>query len=113
MTIEYQNALTEVEAILKLMPKDMLNKIPSSFLNFIEQKKSKTYIPNLNMELSLNEQILLNETRAILSLIYRNYLCNTEEKRKLKIDDSIELAKKQNELNKKYSYENLFNRNKN
>ena len=111
MTIEYQNALTEVEAILKLMPKDMLNKIPNSFLNFIEQKKSKSYISNLNMELSLNEQILLNETRAILSLIYRSYLCNTEEKRKLKIDDSIELAKKQIELNKKYSYENLFKKN--
>jgi len=111
MTIEYQNALAEVEAILKLMPKDMLNKIPNSFLNFIEQKKSKSYIPNLNMELSLNEQILLNETRAILSLIYRSYLCNTEEKRKLKIDDSIELAKKQIELNKKYSYENLFKKN--
>jgi len=111
MTIEYQNALTEVEAILKLMPKDMLNKIPNSFLNFIEQKKSKSYISNLNMELSLNEQILLNETRAILSLIYRSYLCNSEEKRKLKIDDSIELAKKQIELNKKYSYENLFKKN--
>lgn len=111
MTIEYQNALTEVEAILKLMPKDMLDKIPNSFLNFIEKKKSKTYIPNLNMELSLNEQSLLNETRAILSLIYRSYLCNAEEKRKLKIDDSIELAKKQNELNQKYSYENLFKKN--
>jgi len=111
MTIEYQNALAEVEAILKLMPKDMLNKIPNSFLNFIEQKKSKSYIPNLNMELSLNEQILLNETRAILSLIYRSYLCNKKEKRKLKIDDSIELAKKQIELNKKYSYENLFKKN--
>ena len=60
------------------------------------------------MELSLNEQSLLNETRAILSLIYRSYLCNVEEKRKLKIDDSIELVKKQDELNKKYSYENLF-----
>lgn len=105
MTIEYQNALTEVEAILKLMSKDMLDKIPNSFLNFIEQKKSKSYIPNLNMELSLNE------TRAILSLIYRSYLCNAEEKRKLKIDDSIELVKKEIELNKKYSYENLFKKN--
>lgn len=111
MTIEYQNALTEVEAILKLMPKDILDKIPNSFLNFIEQKKSKSYIPNLNMELPLNEQSLLNETRAILSLIYRSYLCNDEEKRKLKIDDNIELVKKQIELNKKYSYENLFKKN--
>jgi type I restriction-modification system DNA methylase subunit len=108
MTIEYQNALTEVEAILKLMSKDMLDKIPNSFLNFIEQKKSKSYIPNLNMQKSLNEQNLLKETRAILSLIYRSYLCNSEEKEKLKIDDIIELKIKQIEFNKKYSYENLF-----
>jgi len=111
MNIQYQNALTEVDAILKLMSEDMLNKIPNSFLDFIEQKKSKAYIPNLNMELSLNEQKLLKETRAILSLIYRSYLCNSEEKRKLEIEDSIELAKKQIELNKKYSYENLFKKN--
>lgn len=111
MTIGYQNVLTEVEAILKLMLKDILDKIPNSFLNFIEQKKSKSYIPNLNMELSLNEQSLLNEARAILSLTYRSYLCNAEEKRKLKIDDNIELVKKQIGLNKKYSYENLFKKN--
>lgn len=112
MTTEYKNALAEVDMILKLMSKDMLNKIPNSFLNFIEQKKSKSYIPNLNMELSLNEQDLLNETRAILSLIYRSYLCNSEESRKLKIDDSIELKIKQKELNEKYSYENLFKKTK-
>ena len=39
MTIEYQNALAEVDMILKIMQKDMLNKIPKSFLEFVEQKK--------------------------------------------------------------------------
>lgn len=105
MTIEYQNALAEVDTILKIMSKDMLNKIPNSFLEFVEQKKSKYYIPNLDMELSLNEQNLLKETRAILSLIYRSYLCDSNERKKLKIDDSIE-------LNKKFSYENLFKKGK-
>lgn len=28
MTIEYQNALAEVDMILKIMQKDMLNKMP-------------------------------------------------------------------------------------
>ncbi|MBQ2937266.1 MAG: hypothetical protein IJE05_00035 [Clostridia bacterium] len=108
MTTEYQNALAEVDRILSLMSKDMLDKIPNSFLKFIKQKKSKSYIPNLNMELSLNQQNLLKETRAILSLIYRSYLCNSEESRRLKINDRIELKSKQIELNKKYSYENLL-----
>lgn len=101
MTLEYKNALAEVDMILKLMTKDILDKIPDSFLKFVEQKKSKSYIPSLNKELSLDEQNLLKETRSILSLIYRAYLCNSEEKRRLQIDDIIE-------LNKKYSYKNLF-----
>ena len=112
MTIEYQNALAEVNMILKLAEENILNKIPDSFLNFIEEKKSKSYIPNFNMELPLNEQNLLKETRAILSLIYRSYLCNSDENKKFKIDDSIELKTQQIELNKKYSYKNLFKKGK-
>ena len=76
MTLAYENALAEVDSILKLMPEDLLHKIPNSFLNFIAQKKSKSYIPNLDFDLSLDEQNLLEETRTILSLIYRSYLCN-------------------------------------
>ena len=101
MVLVYENALAEVDTILKLMPQDLLNKIPNSFLRFIEQKKSKSYSINLNFDLSLNEQNLLVETRAILSLIYRSYLCDSKESKKLKIDDSIE-------LNKEYSYEDIF-----
>ena len=112
MTIEYQNALAEVDMILKIMQKDMLNKIPNSFLEFVEQKKSKSYMPNLDMELSLNEQNLLKETRAILSLIYRSYLCGPNERKRLKIDDNIELKIKEIELNEKFSYENLFKKGK-
>ncbi len=108
MTIEYKNALAEVDMILKIIQKNMLNKIPNSFLKFVEQKKSKSYVPNLDMKLSLNEQNLLKETRAILSLIYRSYLCDSNESKKLKIDDSIDLRIKEIELNEKFSYKNIF-----
>lgn len=101
MTIAYQNALAEIDAILKFMTEDLLEKIPNSFLDLIEQKKSKSYIVNLDLELSLMEQNLLKETRIILSLIYRSYLCNSEQIKKLKMED-------RKELNEKYSYENLF-----
>lgn len=101
MTIAYQNALAEMDAILKFMSEDLLDKIPNSFLNFIKQKKSKSYIVNLDLELSLKEQNLLKETRIILSLIYRNYLCDFNKSRELKIEDI-------RELNEKYSYENLL-----
>ena len=101
MTIAYQNALAEVDTILEFMLPELLHKIPNSFLEFIKQKKSKSYTINLDMELPLEEQDLLKETRTILSLIYRSYLCSSEQSRKLKIEDSIELKEK-------YSYQNLF-----
>ena len=101
MNIVYQNALAEVSTILPLLPKDLLEKIPKSLLNFIEQKRSKSYMLDVNLEKTLSEQNLLKETRIILSLLYRSYLCDPEQSRKLKIEDEIE-------VNKKYSYENLF-----
>lgn len=108
MTIEYKNALSEVDAILNLLSEDMKNKISQSFLKFIEENKSQAYIPHFNIDLPLNEQKLMKETKIILSLIYRSYLCDIETSRKLKIDDIIEIKTKQIELNEKYSYENLF-----
>ncbi len=60
---------------------------------------------NLDLELSLKEQNLLKETRIILSLLYRSYLCNAEQRKKLKIEDN-------KELNEKYSYKNLFKKGK-
>ena len=104
MTLVYQNALAEVDTILKLLSKDLLEKIPNSFLDFIEQKKSKTYVTNLDMKLNSSEQNLMKETKAILSLIYRDYLCDFEQSRKLKIDDEIELRTK-------YNPNNIFKRN--
>lgn len=112
MTLVYENALAEVDSILKLMPENLLHKIPKSFLDFVEQKKSKSYITNFNFDMPLYEQNLLKETRVILSLIYRSYLCDSKQSRKLKIDDIIELKKNQIEIHKKYSYEKLFKKSK-
>ena len=64
------------------------------------------------MDVSLKEQNLLKETKIILSLIYRSYLCSPERSKKLKIDDDIELKMMQMEKDKKYSYENLFHKTK-
>lgn len=108
MTLEYENALSEIDSILKLMPENLLIKIPKSFLYFIEQRKSKSYIANFNNEVPLYEQNMLKETRIMLSLIYRSYLCDYKLAKKLKIDDVIELKKNQIEINKKYKYENIF-----
>ena len=108
MMDEYKNALSEVNAVLNLSSEDIKNKISQSFFKFVNKNKSETYRPDFDMDLPLEEQKLMKETKVILSLIYRNYLCDENTKRKLEIDDIIEIRTKQMELEQKYSYENLF-----
>ena len=108
MTIEYRNALAEVDYILSLTSNDIIKKIPISLLDFIKKQKAPNCQLSINEELSLNEQPLKKETRAIISLIYRCYLCSSEQSMKYKIDDIIELRKEEITLKEKYNPENLF-----
>lgn len=55
---------------------------------------------------SINEQVLLPETKVILSLIYRDYICNLEKKKELLQKDTKEC--RQNEDNKRYDYNDIF-----
>ena len=105
MTSEYKKALSEINVILSLLSEDMKSKIPQSFFEFVNKNKSETYHPDFDKELPLKEQKLMRETKVILSLIYRSYLCDEDTKRKLEIDDMIEIRTK-------YSYENLFKKSK-
>lgn len=113
MTIEYQNALAEVDYILGITSEEILKKIPKSLLDFIKKQKTNNYQFTINEELSLAEQPLKKETRAIISLIYRSYLCSPEQSKKNKIDDIIELAKEEIRLKEKYDPKNLFKKDSN
>lgn len=55
---------------------------------------------------SINEQVLLPETKVILSLIYRDYICNLEKKKELLQKDTKEC--KRNEHIKRYDYNDVF-----
>ena len=99
MTIEYKNALAEVDCILDNTSKELLTKIPNSILRFIKESKSKEYKFKLDDNLSLSEQSLKKETRSIISLLYRTYLCSPIERKKYIIDDLIELKIQQKEKN--------------
>lgn len=82
----YKEAYSEISEILKLMPRTMVSKIPIEIINAIESEKSKTYIPNITMP--IEDCNIKEETKAILYLIYRDYLNDEEHKRKLQIRDA-------------------------
>lgn len=103
-------AFTEVNEIIKLMPNELVNKIPSKFREMIEEDRDKEYNPKIQEP--LEKQKLKNETIIILGLIYRDFLCSEEERKKLQEKDARELQdvqqKIQEEIRQKYNPDDIF-----
>ena len=89
MKQEYKKAFSEVNEIIKMMPDELTNRIPSKFKEMLEDERDKEYNPNIQEP--LEKQKLKNETIIILGLIYRDFLCPTDEKRRLQEKDAREL----------------------
>lgn len=112
MKQEYREAFTEVNEIIKIMPNELANKIPSKFKEMIEEERDKEYTPNIQEPLEKCK--LKNETIIILGLIYRDFLCSPDEKRKLQEKDARELQNVQEaiekEIREKYNPDEIFKR---
>ena len=110
MKKEYKEAFSEVNEIIKMMPDELVNKIPNKFKIILEEERDKEYNPNIQEP--LEKQRLKNETIIILGLIYRDFLCSPDEKRKLQEKDARELKEVQKaleeELREKYNPDDIF-----
>ena len=102
----YEEAFYEVDEVLKLMPIDLRSKIPIQFRQVISENKAKNYKKDIHEP--LNKQELKKETIIILGLIYRDFICSAEERDKLQIQDAEEIRQIQEELNKQYDMNNVF-----
>ena len=102
---EYRNAAKEVLEIIKNIDKKELNKIPNKFISFLENVASRDYEPNFEKNKELKELDLMDKTKDILTMIYRNYLCDDSEKR---IYDEI---LRKNELEYRKNIQNICNSN--
>lgn len=115
MKPEYKEAFEEIYEIFNLMPKELLNKIPTKFYEMIKEERDTNYSPNIQEP--LEKQKLKNETIIILGLIYRDFLCSPEEKRRLQEKDAKELQEVEKtleeEIREKYNPDDIFkNRNR-
>lgn len=86
----YEMALTEVDEILSNTDIQLVNKIPIAFRNLIKENKSKDYKPSIDKNKPIDQQNLLKETEAILSLIFISYWATDEEKIELQEKDEKE-----------------------
>lgn len=106
MKREYEEAFAEVDEILKLMPVDLLIKIPLQFRKIISENKDRYYKPKLKEP--IEEKHLKYETKVILGLIYRDFLVTPEEREELQAKDEEELKRIEQEMAQQYDIDNIF-----
>ena len=106
----YQEAFAEVDEILKIMPIDLLSKIPAQFRQIIIDNKANNY--TIEIKEPLDEEKLKKETIVILGLIYRDFLASPEEREELRAKDSEELKRIEEQMQEQYEMGNIFRKRK-
>lgn len=83
MSYRYCEAFAEVDYILTGLEEREREQIPKNLRDVIREKKAKNYNFNIDLTKSLFEQNLKNETLAVLALIYRKYLSDSDKRTEL------------------------------
>lgn len=102
----YKDAFKEVDIILNNLSEDIRNKIPEKTRFVISNFKNNNY--NFNLE---DEKAFKRETIAILSYLYREYLCSNEKKEFLREKDKEilnKLEKINDEIRESHDIEKIF-----
>ena len=112
MSENINKAYSEIDEILQLLQSDFVDKVPLKIRNIFREQKDKEYIVKINPNIPLENQELLPETISILALLKLDYWCenNQEKQELLKILQKNEIEY-QTEIERKYSSENIFNKN--
>ena len=103
MKLKYRQALFEVYVILENTDEDIKNKISKKFTDFIKENMDVNHKFVLQQGKELVNQDLMLETKQILALIYRDYMCTQEERKKLLLQEKEKRIKKENQNRKKYN----------
>ena len=100
--IDDANAYTEVYEILNCLTEEEYEKIPPEFIEVIEENRNKNYKYEINEEQDLSKQPMLRDTKAILLLVFRDYLA-TPDQRKI-VDEWLQADRENIERQKEENY---------
>lgn len=108
MEENYHKAYKEVIEILKYVPQESVNKIPKTMLETFEKKMDKDYVFNVDINKSFEEQNLLEETKDIFAVIFRDYWATPYQRERILAKEKYDLEKLEEEKREKYNPNNIF-----
>jgi len=109
----YHRAFKEFREIINFFPKNEYNKIPKTFIDFIEENMDNNYEYTVKHVDDFQNQEMLEETRVLLSIVYRDFLASNEEKRQIIKSEQEDLLKDEKMKQEKYNVNTLFEKRKN
>lgn len=78
-----EQAYAEVYQVILHMEKGLQIMIPRKFIHFLRKNMDTQWGQKLDFSKNLNDMDLLQETRVLLSLVYRDFICSPEERMEL------------------------------
>ncbi|MBP3502244.1 MAG: hypothetical protein J6K42_02035 [Clostridia bacterium] len=103
MENNYPKAYKEVIEILKYVPKESVDKIPQTMIDVFNAKLDNTYNFSIDINKSFEEQELLEETKAILANIFRDYWATPYQKERIQAKERYDREKIEEEKRAKYN----------
>lgn len=112
MEDNYSKAYKEIVEILKYVPEGSVNKIPKEMRDMFEAEQLKTYNFQIDTEKPFEEQELLEETKAILANIFRDYWATDYQKARIIEKENQDREEWERQKREKYNPNDIFkNRN--
>ena len=108
MKQEINEVAVELNSIFDNMSQDILNKIPLKIRQFFKNNASSTYSFEYDRIKSLNEQNIKDKTRGIIAILYRDYICDEDERKEYNNIYREFLNKKEKEKRNLYNPNDIF-----
>ncbi len=108
MEDNYPKAYKEIVEILKYVPNESINKIPKELRDMFEKEQLKTYNFQIDTNKTFEEQVLLEETKAILANIFRDYWATDYQKERIIAKEKYDRDKIEEVKRKKYDLDKKF-----
>ena len=108
MKQEINDVAVELNSIFDNMSQDILNKIPLKIRQFFKNNASSTYSFEYDKTKSLNEQNIKDKTRGIIAILYRDYICDEDERKEYNNVYREFLNKQEEEKRNLYNPNDIF-----
>lgn len=105
----YIIAYSQVDCLLNYLPNSYIDRIPVRLRELIKNNSSSQYAINIDINNPLSGTPFSDKAKDLIAVLKYNYWSTQEEKDKLKELFNKNETIYQNNINKKYSVDNLFN----